>query len=84
MESSSCTHFQTGSYFPSSSSATLCGIKEKPINRPELAELKKKILDYLKIHEGKAYISELAETLNEEPRKIVFALRELKEANLIL
>jgi len=84
MEESSTTHFQTGSYFSSSASATLCGIKEKPINRQELAELKKRILDYLKKHDGTAYISELAEALKEEPKKIIFSIRELKEENLII
>ena len=81
---SNCIYFQIGSYFPSSSSATLCGIREKPVNRPELSELKKRILNYLKKHNGNAYISELAEALKEEPRRIVLALRELKEQNIIL
>ena len=69
-----------GSFFPSSSSATICTFKS--IEDIELAILKKNILRYLHSHRG-AYISELSKKLNAEPKKIVKAIRELKEEGML-
>jgi len=71
-----------GSFFPSSSSATICNVKIKPIGELELKRIKQGILDYLKSHESAA-ISELSEFLRVEPKKIVLAITELKKESLI-
>lgn len=70
-----------GSFFPSSSSTTICTFK--PIESIELKLLKENILKYLKSHEG-AYISDLSIELKVEPKKIIKAIRELKEDGMIV
>lgn len=72
-----------GSIFPSSSSAALCLTKIKPISNTELSHLKNGILDFLKTHD-EAFISELADNLEVEPKKIVLAIRELKDDGLLI
>ena len=72
-----------GSFFPSSSSATICNFKTKPIKDIELKILKEDISKYLHSHRG-AYISELSNKLGVEPKKIVEAIRELKEEGMIV
>ncbi|MCK5022224.1 MAG: hypothetical protein KAR54_03185 [Candidatus Pacebacteria bacterium] len=76
-------YLKRGSYFPSSSTATLCFTKVKPISQLQLDKLKNGILTYLKTHEG-AYITELADHLDTEPKKVVYAIRELKEDGLLI
>jgi len=72
-----------GSIFPSSSSATLCLTKPKPINEMQLKKIKKGIMNYLKTHDG-AYISDLSNVLRVEPKQIVYAINELKTEGLLL
>jgi len=52
------------------------------ISRNEIEKLKKEIIDYLAMY-GSVYTSDLAIALNTEPRKIVFALKELKKEGLV-
>jgi len=60
---------------------------ENPINphidEKELNELKEGILKLLNKKDG-LYISDLAEKLHTEPRKIVYAVRKLKEEGLMV
>lgn len=76
--------FKEAGYFPSSSASALCGLKPKPMSNPELTTLKRRILEYLRAHDGNAFISDLSSNLHEEPRRIILALTELKEESQIL
>lgn len=75
-------HFQMGSIFPDISLPVLCFQVERRISKLEIAQLKFKIMDYLKKHK-KAYVSDLAVKLDVEPRKIVQAVKELREEGVI-
>ena len=54
-----------------------------PIDETELNELTEDILKQLNKKDG-LYISDLAEKLHTEPRKIVYAVRKLKEEGLMV
>ena len=54
-----------------------------PIDETELNELTEGILKQLNKKDG-LYISDLAEKLHTEPRKIVYAVRKLKEEGLMV
>jgi len=83
MTDEATNQLRSGSVFPSTSSATLCFIKQKPISNTELNYIKREILKYLGTHDG-AYISDLSRIINVEPKKIVLAIRELKEEDLLI
>jgi len=82
MENKYVNRIRIGSFFPSSSSATICNAKTKSIEDMESRRTKDEILKYLDSHRG-AYISELSQKLHVEPKKIVEAIRALKDEGLL-
>lgn len=72
-----------GSFFPSSSTATLCFAKKKTIGDIKRSRIKKDIMKYMRSHRG-AYISDLSQNLHVEPKKVVVAIRELKDEGLLV
>ena len=72
------SQLQIGSIFPDIVIPSLCFVKNERITNLEISQIKIKIKGYLKIHK-KAYVSDMAIALNEEPRNIVQATKELRE-----
>lgn len=83
MEHEYINNLQKGFFFPSSSSASLCLTKTKPISKTQIERLKKEILSYLKKHDG-AYITDIAKELKTDPKKIILVIKELKNEGLLV
>lgn len=74
---------QNGSMLPITAGIALTGLNNDKLSKIEIDAIKKDILSYLKTTD-KIYISDLAEALRKEPKKIVLAVKELKEEGLIM
>ncbi len=74
--------FQIGSALPIIAPLNMLGVGSNKIRKIEIENIKREIIDFLKHHE-KAYVSDIAISIDRHPRKIVQAIRELRDEGLI-